>query len=377
MATASILNAIFTAARRYSCRMDTGAFRWRGYAWAIGACAACTAVGLAMSVRFDVLNIAMIYLLAVVLVALRYSTGAAILASVLCMLAFNYFFTSPRFTFRIDDSQYLLAFAVILAVGLIVSGLTSAAREQARRQSELAAEAETERMRSALLASISHDLRTPLAVLTGASSTLAERGEQMSAEERKSLSESLYRQATNLSEHVAKVLQMTRLESGGVHIERDWAAIAEIVESALRRIAAQLANHHVLVDIPEDLPLVRVDASLFEQAIVNLLENAARHTPAGTVVRVQASSTPTHIELSVGDFGPGMPEADLEHVFEKFHRRAGSHTGVGLGLAICSAIVRLHGGRVSAERNADRGMTFRMSIGTEAPPTPPTEGEAE
>ena len=314
---------------------------------------------------------------AVVLVALRYSRGAAILASLLCMLAFNYFFTSPRFTFRIDDSQYLLAFAIILAVGLIVSRLTNAARAQARRQSELAAEAEAERMRSVLLASVSHDLRTPLAVLTGASSTLAERGEQMSAEERKSLSESLYRQATNLSEHVAKVLQMTRLESGSVHIERDWAAITEIVDSALRRTAAQLAKHHVLVDIPEDVPLIRVDASLFEQAIVNLLENAARHTPPGTVVQVRASPTASQIELSVGDSGPGIPEADLEHVFQKFHHRAGSHTGVGLGLAICSAIVRLHGGRVSAQRNADRGTTFRISIGIEAPPTPPTEVEAE
>jgi two-component system sensor histidine kinase KdpD len=356
--------------------MDTGGFCWRGYALAVGACAACTAAGLAMSGRFDVLNIAMIYLLAVVLVALRYSKGAAILASVLCTLAFNYFFTSPRFTFRIDDAQYLLAFAIILAVGLIVSGLTDAARAQARRQSELTAEAESERVRSALLASISHDLRTPLAVLTGASSTLAERGEQMSVEERKSLSESLYRQATNLSEHVAKVLQMTRLESRSVRLARDWAAIAEIIDSALRRVAAQLANHHLLVDIPEDLPLVRVDASLFEQAVVNLLENAARHTPPGTVVRVQVSSMADQIELSVSDSGPGMSGPDLERVFQKFHHGAGSHTGVGLGLAICNAIVRLHGGRVTAERNPDRGMSFRISIGLEAPPATPTEGEA-
>jgi two-component system sensor histidine kinase KdpD len=197
----------------------------------------------------------------------------------------------------------------------------------------------------------------------------------MSAEERTSLSESLYRQATNLSEHVAKVLQMTRLESGSVHIDRDWAAIAEIVDSALRRTAVQLANHHVLVEMPDDLPLVRVDASLFEQALVNLLENAARHTPPGTVVRVRASATHSQIEISVEDSGPEIPEADLEHLFQKFHHRAGSHTGVGLGLAICSAIIRLHGGRVSAQRNVDRGMTFRISIGIEAAPTPPTEGE--
>jgi two-component system, OmpR family, sensor histidine kinase KdpD len=356
--------------------MDTGELRWRGYAWAVGASAACTAAGVAMSARFDVVNIAMLYLLVVVLVALNYSKGAAIVASVLCMLAFNYFFTSPRFTFRVDDPQYLLTFAIILAVGLIVSGLTQSARRQARRQAELAAEADTERMRSALLASISHDLRTPLAVLSGASSALAERGEQMSTEERKSLSESLYRQATNLSEHVAKVLQMTRLEAGSVHIERDWAAIAEIVDSALRRLSERLVSHHVLVEMPDDLPLVRVDASLIEQAIVNLVENAIRHTPEGTVVRIRASSTPAKIVLSVMDSGPGIPEADLSRVFLKF-QHGGSQTGVGLGLAICSAIVRLHGGRISAERNADGGMAFRISIDIEPPPAPPTEGNSE
>jgi two-component system, OmpR family, sensor histidine kinase KdpD len=129
--------------------------------------------------------------------------------------------------------------------------------------------------------------------------------------------------------------------------------------------------------MPDELPLVRVDASLIEQAIVNLLENAVRHTPENTVVRVRASSTPREIELSVMVSGPGISEADLERVFLKFHHRAGSHTGVDLGLAICSAIVRLHGGRISAERNADGGMAFRISIGIEPPPAPPTESNSE
>jgi two-component system sensor histidine kinase KdpD len=357
--------------------METARERVRGYLWAAVAAAACTAAGLAMWPRFDAVNVALMYLLAVVVVALRHSRGPAIAASVLCTLAFNFFFIPPRFTFTVDDPQYLLAFAIILAVGLIVSALTESARRRAQREARLAAEAEDERARSALLASVSHDLRTPLAVLSGASSTLAERGEQMSAEERRNLAESLYRQATNLSEHVAKVLQMTRLESEGIRIDRDWAAIPEIVGSALGRLAGRLKGHRVLPELPGDLPLVRVDAALIEQALVNLLENAAQHTPAGTVVRVRAWSQEAELVLSVEDFGGGLDQADMERVFMKFqHGRSGAGGGVGLGLAICRAIVRLHGGRAWAEAIPGGGTAFRFSLPVEPPPAMPPEAEA-
>src|SRR5688572_27386276 len=318
-----------------------------GYAWAAGATIAATLVALGLDAYFHVVNVALVYLIAVVLVALRYGRGPVVAVSVLNVAAFNFFFIPPRGTFHVDDPQYLLTLAMMLAVGLIVSGLTERVRARARAQAELAIEAETERIRSALLASISHDLRTPLAVITGASSSLAERGERLSAEERHALAQSIFHQSREMSELVTKVLQMTRLESGAIALERDWGSLGEIAGAVLRRLRERLATHMVMVDLPDDLPLVRVDASLIEQALGNLLENAARHTPPRTLIRLRGQRRGSELVVSVEDFGPGLAEADLKRLFEKFHH--GKAGGVGLGLAICRAIVQLHEGKIWAE----------------------------
>src|SRR5688572_26055967 len=226
-----------------------------GYAWAAGATVLATLIALGLDAYFHVVNVALIYLIAVVLVALRYGRGPVIAVSVLNVAAFNFFFIPPRGTFHVDDPQYLLTFAMMLGVGLIVSGLTERVRARARAQAELAIEAETERVRSALLASISHDLRTPLAVITGSASTLAERGERLPPEERASLAQSIYQQARDVSELVTKVLQMTRLETGAIKLERDWGSLAEIAGSVLRRLRDRLATHMVMLDLPDELPL--------------------------------------------------------------------------------------------------------------------------
>jgi two-component system sensor histidine kinase KdpD len=327
-----------------------------------------------MAPRFELVNIAMLYLLAVVVVALRFSRGPVIAASILNVAAFNFFFVPPRGTFSVEEPQYLLTFAMMLAVGLIISGLTGRVRARAKAQAELAIEAETERIRAALLASISHDLRTPLAVITGASSSLAERGERLSAEERHALAQSIFHQSREMSELVTKVLQMTRLESGAIALERDWDSLGEIAGAVLRRLRDRLATHMVMVDLPDDLPLVRVDASLIEQALGNLLENAARHTPPRTLIRLRAQRHGSELVISVEDFGPGLPEGDLERLFEKFHHgRAG---GVGLGLAICRAVVQLHQGRIWAEQLPGGGTAFRFTLPLEEPPPVPAEATA-
>jgi two-component system, OmpR family, sensor histidine kinase KdpD len=341
-----------------------------GYAWAAGATAVATLVALGVDAYFHVVNVALVYLLAVVLVALRWPRGPVVAASILNVAAFNYFFVPPRGTFHVDDPQYLLTFAMMLGVGLVVSGLTERVRARAKAQAALAIEAETERIRSALLASISHDLRTPLAVITGSASTLAERGERLSAEERAALAQSVYQQARDMSELVTKVLQMTRLESGAIRLERDWDSLADIAGAVLRRLRDRLSTHLVMLDLPDNLPLVRVDASLIEQVLGNLLENAARHTPPRTLIRLKAQNQGTQLVVSVEDFGPGLPEGDLERIFDKFHR------GAGLGLAICRAIVQLHGGRIWAERLPGVGTAFRFTLPLEAQPAMPSEALA-
>ena len=345
---------------------------WIGYAWAFGAAVLSTLAGFAMHPRFDLVNIAMVYLLAVVIVALRFSRGPAIAASVLCVAAFDFLFVPPRFTFTVDDAQYLLTFAIMLMVALVISRLVESVGRRAAVQAALEVEAETERIRSALLASISHDLRTPLSIMAGASSSLAESGERLSADERRSLAESIFEQAREMSEHVAKVLQMTRLETGGIKVEQDWAALGEIVGAVLDRLKERLATHRVIVELPDDLPLVRVDATLIEQALGNLLENAAKHTPAETVVRLHAQRRDSEILVTVEDYSGGVSDRDLERIFDKFARGSveATGTGMGLGLAICRAIIRLHGGRAWAER-VPGGTAFRFTLPLEdAPPVP-------
>jgi two-component system sensor histidine kinase KdpD len=351
---------------------------WIGYAAAATSPLICTLAGLAMRPRFDIVNVAMVYLLAVVIVALLFSRGAAILGATLCVAAFDFMFVPPEGTFSVGDTQYLFTFAIMLGVALVISRLMETGRREAARHASLSLEAETERIRSALLASISHDLRTPLAVLTGASSTLAEGSGRLSGEEREALAQSIYAQARDLSEQVDKVLQMTRLEAQAIVPDLDWASLAEIAGSVLARLHDRLAGHRLLVEIPSDLPLVRVDATLIEQAMGNLLDNAARHTPPGTVVFLRAKQVGPEIVVSVEDGGPGLDGKDMEEVFAKFHRGASeaSGGGVGLGLAICRAIVRLHGGRIWAEPNIGGGLVVRFVLPVEAAPHPPIEAEA-
>jgi K+-sensing histidine kinase KdpD len=360
-----ILYAFFTPRVRYSSRM-----RWPGYVGAAAATAASTLVGLAMKPHFQLVNIAMVYLLAVVIIALRFTRAPTLASSILSVAAFDYFFVPPSGTFTVDDPQYLLTFAMMLGVGLVISQLTASVRARAQAQARLALEAESERIRNALLSSISHDLRTPLAVICGASSSLAERGEHLGAEERRSLAQSIFTHSRDMSELLAKVLEMTRLESGGLSLQRDWASLNEIVGSVLRRLEERLASHMVMIDLPKDLPLVRVDSVLMEQVFGNLLENAAKHTPPHTLIRVRAHIGGETMTVSVEDFGSGLADGDLEQIFGKFERGAG-RGGMGLGLAICRAIVRLHGGSIRAERLPGAGTALRFTLPIEPPPEMP------
>ena len=349
-----------------------------GYGAALAATLLCTLAGLALRPRVDLVNIAMIYVLAVVIVALRYPQGPPLATAVLGVLAFDVVFVPPQGRLTVDDLQYLMTFAIMLAVALVVSGLVLRVRQRAAREASLALEAETERIRSTLLASVSHDLRTPLAVMVGASSSLAENGERMEAAERRALAQSVCDQAREMADHVAKILQMTRLETGAIVVERDWAAVSEIVAAVLARLAQRLAAHRVIVEVPSDLPLLRVDATLIEQALSNLLENSAQHTPAGTIVRVRAERVAAELIVTVEDYSGGVPQAELERMFAKFHHGTVENGGtdIGLGLAICRSIVRLHGGRAWAESVPGGGTAFRISLPLDAPPAPPPTDDA-
>lgn len=351
---------------------------WRGYLAALLAAVACTLTGYAMQPRFDLVNIAMVYLLPVVGIALLSSRGAAVFSAASSVILFDVLFVPPAGVLNIEDMQYLLTFAVMLLVGLAISSLRERARREESGRISHAIAAERERMRSTLLASISHDLRTPLSVMIGASTSLAEHGEQLPAAERRALALSVSRQAQAIAEQTEKVLQMTRFELGDLALQCDWNSIAEIAGPVLLRLREALAQHRLLVDIPGNLPLLRVDAPLIAQVIGNLLENAARHTPPGTVIQLKARMLEQAVEVAVEDNGPGLPDAVLERLFDRFREQRIGNTsgGVGLGLAICRTIVKLHGGGIHAMQRAGGGTRFAFTLPAEAAPQLPEENES-
>jgi two-component system sensor histidine kinase KdpD len=489
------------------------------YAAAVGAVAASTALAWLMFPRFELSNIVMIYLLGVVVVAMRFGRAASALASILSVAAFDFVFVPPYFTFAVSDSQYMITFAVMLVVALVISGLTvrsrdqaQAARTQERRTAvlyslsrELAASRgldtllelalrhllevfggrivillpgadgrlvqragqlapfnmdatdfavaqwafehrqaagagtdnvpgaqmrfeplsssrgvvgvlgirptephafdapeeehlletfaslvavaldralladeaqaaqvrmEAERVRSALLSAVSHDLRTPLTAITGAAGAALEGETRLDAATRRELLESIRDEADRLNRLVNNLLDVTRLESGSLQLRREWIPLEELVGVALARLAGPLRDRKVTTRLPEDLPPVHVDGLLVGQVFINLLENAAKHTPAGQPVEIEARREGDDVVVEIADRGPGLPKGEERKVFDKFYGGAVT-SGAGLGLTICRAIVEAHGGRIGGDNRPGGGAVFRFSLPAGEPPPPP------
>jgi two-component system sensor histidine kinase KdpD len=347
----------------------------RGYSAALAIVAACTTLNWALSIWFAPTNLAMIYLLGVVLAATKFGRGASIVCASTGVIAFDFFFVPPVFTLRFGDTQYLLTAIVLLLVGLIVSSLAAHLKLQAKAATQAALAAQEERLRNSLLASISHDLRTPLAVIVGGASHLLESANQLPPQEQQRLLKNLYDEAHYVSRVVSDLLDMTRLQSGPVQLDRQWYPLEELVGAALQRTQSQLARHQVCVHLPEQLPMIRVDGVLVEKLLINLLENAGKYTPPGTAIDISAERRTGEIAIEVADSGAGIPADAAERLFEKFYRGTteGPIAGVGLGLTICRAIAQAHGGSIRARNRREGGAIFTVSLPYEVPPVIPIE----
>jgi two-component system sensor histidine kinase KdpD len=486
---------------------------WRIYAAALGISLACTALAAVMYPYFELTNLVMVYLLGATIAALRLGRGPASVAAVANILAFDFFFVPPRFSFAVANIQYVVTFGVMLGVALIIANLgasvtaqTRAAGQRERRtallyamsrelvytrsledlarvavkhvaetfasravvlvpdangrlqhpkspptagsllgadlsvaqwvydkgtpaglgtdtllaavaqylplkgshhvlgvlavepmqrrrlllpeqrhlietfaaQIALALErarlqeeaeqarvtAETEGLRNTLLASISHDLRTPLAVIRGASSALSDVSMNFDPDARRSLSAQIEAKSTEMAEIISNVLDLMRLESGHLSLRLDWVMIEDLVNSALQRLSTHLLEHVIEVQVPTDLPPVHVDGPLVLQVLTNLLENVVRHTPAGTSVIVSAAAEGAFLRVNIEDTGPGLPPGDHERLFAKFQRGRdeSSAGGAGLGLPICRAIVTAHGGQIDASQRSGGGARFSFTL---------------
>jgi two-component system, OmpR family, sensor histidine kinase KdpD len=495
---------------------------WQAYALATGLVGLATGAGILLRARLELPDLVMLYLLAVALAAARFGRGPSVVAATLSILAFDFFFIPPYFTFIVSEERHVLTFALMLVVGLLTSALTLRIRRQEHqargreertaalyklsrdlssavdareaalatcrhasaifqgaaavftpdesgtlvavaaspadlpmgasdhhavaqafaqgrpagrgtdaqpgarltcvplrsgpepcgvlafaprqpaltveqrpfldafaRQAALALErarlaeqaeaaalrAHTEEMRSSLLSAVSHDLRTPLAVITGAATTLRDGGPAVDVRQRAELLDTICEEADRLERLVTNLLHMTQLQSGALTVRREWMPLEEIVGSALTRLDPRLAGRAVHADLPDDLPLVCADAVLLEQVLVNLLENAAKHTPALTAVDIRARAQGQALSIEVADRGPGLPAGDESRIFDKFYR--GRHTavpGAGLGLAICRGIVNAHGGTLLAANRDGGGAVFRVTLPLLGqPPSAPPE----
>ena len=226
--------------------------------------------------------------------------------------------------------------------------------------------AETERLRAALLTSVSHDLRTPLASIIGSLTSLRSYGERYDEPTRAALMATIQAEAERLNRFIGNLLDMTRLEAGAIEIKPEAEELAEVVGTALQRATTLLAEHRIDIDIAADLPLLRVDYLLLEQALFNLLDNAAKYAPPGSLVRISARRDRGAVAIEVSDEGPGIPPGDLERVFDKFSRvqqQDRQRAGTGLGLAICRGFIAAMGGSIVAANRSNRsGAVFTVRL---------------
>jgi two-component system sensor histidine kinase KdpD len=259
---------------------------------------------------------------------------------------------------------------------LVAEALERAALAEKAQRAEV--EAGTERVRNALLSSVSHDFRTPLAVIVAAASHLASQGDSLDAPARADLARTVEQEAQRLDRLVNDLLAMTRLDARVLRARKDWQPLEDVVGAALGRMEGVLRGRRVEVSLPQDLPLVPLDPVLVEQVLVNLLENAAKHTPDGVPVEVTArTGDGGGVVLEVADRGAGLRAGEEEAVFERFRRGSGARgDGVGLGLAVCRGIAAVHDGRLWAENRPGGGVAFRLYLPLDGPaPVPPPAEE--
>jgi two-component system, OmpR family, sensor histidine kinase KdpD len=271
--------------------------------------------------------------------------------------------------FEPEQFHYLEAFANQTATALERSFLGEAAQRALLK-------AETESLRNTLLSSISHDLRTPLSAITGAATTLLQKDIAFDRTARADLLQTIQEEAEHLNRIIKNVLDMTRLESGSIKLNKEWQPLEEIVGAVLNRLGDRLKDHPVTVKLQGNLPLIPFDSLLLEQVFMNLFDNAIKYSPRGTPLDLSASESFYTVTVELADRGPGIPQGEEEHIFDKFVRGRGTSGGVGLGLAICRTIINAHGGKIWAENREGGGAVFRFTLPAAGlPPAPKREEE--
>ena len=325
-------------------------------------------------------TIMMSYLLGVLMIAVGTSHRVySLLCSVVSLLLFNYFFVDPRFSLKVLEPGYPVVFLALFVTSFITSTLAVRLKDAAREAEENAREREAaniqienERLRSTLLRAISHDLRTPLTSISGNASTLLSHGDSFDEATRRSLYRSIYEDSLWLNHMVENLLASTRLENGEARLSFSTEVLEDILEEAASHVRAFSPNHQIVLESPAELILVRADARLIMQLLINLLNNAVKYTPEGSTVRITAEKRGASAFVTVADDGPGVPDEDKPKIFDMFYTGDQSvsdgRRSLGFGLALCKTIVKAHGGEISVSDNIPHGAVFTFSLPAEEVP---------
>jgi two-component system sensor histidine kinase KdpD len=307
--------------------------------------------------KLEPTNIVMFYLLAVVIAAIRWGQGPAIVTSILSVLTFDFFLVPPYLTLSVADLQYIFTFIAFLVVGVVISTLASKTREQVIQRQK-------EKLQTALLNSISHDLRTPLSSVTGSLSALLDDDAGLDDATRKELLETAFTESDRLNQLVGNLLDMTRMEAGALQINRKACELRDVLGVTLEQLKENISARNIRIDIPKDFPEISVDFLFMMKVFFNIIDNALKYSPVDTPIDIKATAFKDKVRIEVKDRGIGIPQGDLKRVFEKFYRveRPQQIRGTGLGLSICKGIIEAHGGEITAENNPDRGTTFIITI---------------
>jgi len=338
----------------------------------LGALAAVAAVALVLGEWLRVSNASIVsttYLLIVLLVAATSRLRVAVATSLASVLCLNFFFLPPIRTLTIEDPQNWFALFAFLAVSLIASNLSAVARARTEEAVALLEERkageltrQSEQLKTALLASISHDLRTPLTAIRVAASNL--KASDFSRDDSLEQSDLILTEVERLNRLFAGLLEMARIDAGGIARDSRWTHPSEIIAAARDQVERALAGHRVTVAIEPDVP-VRLDPRLTATALAHLLENAAQYSPPGSSVDVRARVGGDGLVVEVRDHGSGIAPADLPHLFQRFYRGDAAKartSGTGMGLWIVRGLLAVEGGRVWAENAEDGGAQFTIAV---------------
>lgn len=328
---------------------------------------------LSLGDRINSTTVALTLLLIVLSTATFFGRNPALLASFVAMLCFNYFFLPPVHTWSIADPQNLVAWAAFTLTAIVAGELSAYASRRAREAERLYEELQTafrtateaealqqsEKLKSALLDAVTHDLRTPLTSIKASVTTLLDsegghRTIELNSEGRAEFLDIINEETDRLNGFIEGMVQLARIEAGSVNANGRASNVEEIITIALERAEKLVANHNLTLNLQKELPLIRVDARAIAEVMHNLIENAAKYSPVDTTITITAASHGSSILISVLDEGSGIPVEMRERVFEKFFRLDGQHSdGLGLGLAISRGIVEAQNGRIEIKSGAN------------------------